>query len=139
MKFTKNLFLISMVIFAMASCSAYGTKTTKGPVEVYYKEGISAGEAQQTANLLYIIDSSANNNTTATKSYQLCKKRDTVCFRMVADRSKLKGIDDNSFFIIGNMISDSIFNHAPLNVELTNNTFETFKTFTYKKVNFENL
>ena len=71
------------------------------------------------------------------KSFQLFKKNDSLCIRMVADKAKVAGVDEMSFFAIGNMVSDSIFNGKPVNVELTNDKFETYKTFPYKKIDFD--
>ena len=37
------------------------------------------------------------------------------------------------------MISDSIFSGKPVNVELTDDKFKTFKTYPYQKLDFEKL
>ena len=130
------LFFVAVVF---SSCKDYGKKATKGPVEVYYKDGVNETEAQKTAVLLADIDSSQNNNTKETKSMQLTRKADTVCFKMVASKEKLAGVNDLAFEVIGNMLADSIFSGKPVNVELTDNTFNTFKKITYKKLDLNNL
>jgi hypothetical protein len=134
MKIAKFLSVLIVLSFALAGCQDYGKKVTKGPIEVYYKDGITEEQAQHTANMFAYIDSMQNNNTKNTKSMQLCKKKDELLFRMVAEKDKLGTVPDESFFIIGNIVSDSIFHGAPVTVELTNNKFETFKTFPYKKM-----
>lgn len=132
-----TVFLSAAVFFS--SCSNYGKKATKGPIEVYYKDGVSESEAQKAANLFAYIDSTQNNNTKVTKSMQLMKSTDTICFKMVADKSKLAGVNDQAFEVIGNMLADSVFNGKPVNVELTDNTFNTFKKINYKKLDLNNL
>lgn len=137
MQIVKHISLLFLFSLMLVSCQDYGKKVVKGPIEMYYKDGITADQAQQAANLFAYIDSMQNNNTKTTKSMQLCKKQNVLCFRMVAEKEKLAGVPDNSFFMIGNLLSDSVFHGAPVNVELTNNKFETFQTFPYKKLNLE--
>lgn len=122
-----------------SSCKDYGKKATKGPIEVYYKDGVTESEAQKAAILFAYIDSSQNNNTKETKSMQLSKSADTICFKMVASKEKLATVNDFAFEVIGNMIADSVFNGKPVNVELTDNTFNTFKKIQFKKLDMNNL
>lgn len=138
MKILSLLILLLSVSVIFSACDNYGKKATKGPVEVYYKEGINETEAQKTANLLADIDS-PNNTAKVTKSMQLIKITDTVCFKMVASKEKLVGVNDMAFEVIGNMIADSVFNGKPVNVELTDDKFNTFKKIIYKKLDFNNL
>jgi hypothetical protein len=137
MKTVKVLALLFIASFIMVSCDNYGNKTSKGSVEVYFKDGISESDAQHTANFLAWVDSVQNSNTKEKKSFQLYKKNDSVCMKMVALKEKLAGVDDRSFLAMGNMIADSIFSGKPVNVELTNDKFETFKSYPYKKIDFE--
>ncbi len=136
MKIVSFLLLCIFSVMGLTSCDSYGKKVSKGPVDVYYKDGIQEGEAQHTADFLAMVDRTQNNNTTAKKSFQLCKKNDTVCIRMVAVKEKLAGVADMAFYAIGNMVSDSVFAGKPVNVELTDDKFVSFKTFTYKKLDF---
>lgn len=129
----------ALLAFLFSSCSDYGKKATKGPVEVYYKEGVTEAEAQKTADLFFYIDSSQNNNTKNAKSIQLTKSADTICFRMVASKEKLATVNDFAFEVIGNMFADSVFGGKPVNVELTDNTFKTFKKVPFKKMDLNNL
>lgn len=139
MKPVQILFAAALVLFSFSSCTNYGKKATKGPIEVYYKDGVTEDQAQKTANLFFNIDSSQNNNTKDQKSIQLTKTADTFCFRMVADKAKLATVNDFAFEVIGNMFSDSVFAGKPVNVELTDNTFKTFKKIPYKKMDLNNL
>ena len=132
MQKTKILVAI-LVLIGFSSCNDYGKKVTKGHVETYYKDGITEDQAKRVAEVMYNIDEVANNPKIE-KSYQVCKKNDTVCFRMVvADKETAKALGDDPFIAIGNIISDSVFNGAPVNVDLTNDHFESIKFIPYKK------
>ena len=130
----KTIIAVSF-IFILTACSDYGKKTKKGHVEVYYKEGISQETAQQTADFLYDIDRQSGNDTTIRKSIQLLRKQDTVLFRMVADKKKLANLKDDVFSTMANFLSDTLYNHEPVNVELTDNHFKTIHSIRYTKVN----
>ena len=129
--------LLTLVLFS--SCTNYGKKVQKGTVEVYYKEGIGEKEASRTAALLYEIDSAQNKNTKETRSMQLEPLKDTILFRMVANKDKLAGVPDMAFQVIGTIISDSAFNGKPVLVELTDDQFKTFKKIPYLKMDLNNL
>lgn len=134
---TMKKFIIALAaLFSLAACSNdYGKKVKSGHIEVYYKEGISEQEAEKTAKLLYDADLAANNSTDK-KSIQLTTNGDTVNMRMVVVEEKLKGIQDDVFVTMGNVLSDSIFNGKPVNVDLTTNKFATIRTIRYKKVDY---
>lgn len=127
-----KILLAVLVSIAFTSCNDYGKKVVKGNVETYYKDGITEDQAKRAAEVMYNLDD-AGPNAKVDKSYQLCKKNDTVCFRMVVNEEKVKSIDDISFMAIANMISDSVFKGAPVNMDLTNNTFKSIKYIPYKK------
>ncbi len=131
----KTLLTISSLLI-LAACTNYGKKAKHGHVEVYYKDGITETEAQHTANLFFWIDSVSNNNTKAEKSVQLIKVNDTVCFRMVVDQERAKGMPDENFNAIGTIFSDSVFNHAPVKLELTDNRFKTVRAVPFKRIDF---
>lgn len=126
--------LIAAATLLLVSCSNYGKKVKKGSVEVYYKEGIAEADAGRTAQVLSDVDKAENNNTEQTKSVQLVMVKDTVVFRMVADKAKAAGLGDFPFQAIGTIISDSVFKGKPVLVELTDNTLTTYKKIPYLKV-----
>ncbi|MFI5185294.1 MAG: hypothetical protein ACHQF0_01070 [Chitinophagales bacterium] len=125
-------------IFSVSSCTDYGDKSSKGHIDVYYKDGISQETAQKTADFLFEIDS-LSNNTTTQKSFQLAKKQDTICFRMVTDPKKLGTVTDDNFYTMANLLSDSVFNNAPVNIELTDNHFKTIRNLTFVKMDLNNI
>lgn len=129
---------ISMsLLFAalLTSCgSDFGKKITKENIEVFYKDGVTASEAEQLADMLYRGDKQVNKDTRQ-KSIQAVKRGDTVVFRMVlADESRAGSVDEATMLSMANTISDSVFKSAPVNVELTDNRFKTLRTFSYKKI-----
>lgn len=132
----KNLILVMAALVTITACNSnYGKKVKNGHIEVYYKEGITEQEAEKTAKLLYDADIAANNSTDK-KSIQLTKTGDTINMRMVVVEEKLKGIQDDVFVTMGNVLSDSIFSGKPVNVDLTTNKFATIRTIHYKKVDY---
>ena len=140
MKSTVKLFffLPFLTILVLTGCGNYGKKVHHGHIEVYYEEGISKEQAQKTADLFYWIDS-INNNASTLKSMQLAKNKDSVSFRLVIDENKLSKVPEDAFYAMGNIISDSVFNSNPVNVDLTDNHFKTLRTMHYKKMNFDEL
>jgi hypothetical protein len=127
-----TLVLALLLLIGFTSCDNYGKKTTKGHVETYYKEGITEDQAKKVSVLLYNMDEGTGPKSE--KSFQLCKEHDTVCFRMVVNAEKAKALGDFSFLAIANIVSDSAFNGAPVNMDLTDNKFESVKKITYKKI-----
>ncbi|MBA2499984.1 MAG: hypothetical protein H0V30_09685 [Chitinophagaceae bacterium] len=132
--------LFVMLILSFVHCSNYGDKVTKEHVDVFYKKGIEEVQAQQTADLLYYIDTTYNQNIAETKSFQLLKQKDTVTFRMVVVKEKLAGVDDESFLAISNLISENVFDKQPVNIELTDNKFNTLRKlpFTWMDLSDDN-
>ncbi len=123
-----------VVLTSLFSCSDYGDKLSKDNVEVYYKGGIKKEEAQKTLDFLYPSWNEAGNQ----KSVQLARQADTIVFRMVIDEEKAKAIGDEVYLQLANEISEAAFNGAPINMDLTNNTFESIRMLHYKKMDAEN-
>lgn len=117
----------------MVACSDYGSKATADNIEVYYKEGISKEQAEKTARLFDQLLNESNPADKAKKSFQLQKTGDTVLLKMVADKAKLSGVGDDSFYAIATLVSDSVFAGAVVNLTLTDNTFKGFKEYAYRK------
>ncbi len=130
-KLVFSLFLAS----SLMSCTNYGKKVTSGNVEVYYKDGISEKEAKQTADLLYDGLKASGGDLTDKKSGQLTLgMKDTIIYRMVVNKEKLKLVKDVVFNRMGNALSSMVFQDMPVNVELTDDKFETFKTIYFEKM-----
>ncbi len=129
----KKILIPLVLAFALMACTDYGKKVSSSNIEVYYKEGISKEQAEKTAQLFVMALNASNPNDKATKSFQLQKTGDTVLLKMVADKSKLGTVGDESFYAISTLLSDSVFAGGPVNLTLTDNKFEGFKNFTFQK------
>ncbi len=125
-----HLLLFIITTITITSCSNYGDKVSKDFVEIYYKDNISKEQAEKTLEILY----PSWNQSGTKKSVQLVKKADTVYFRMVIDEEKAKGIADETYLLLGTGLSMSVFNNAPVNVELTDNRFNTLRTLHFEKI-----
>ena len=125
-----HLLLFIITTITITSCSNYGDKVSKDFVEIYYKDNISKEQAEKTLEILY----PSWNQSGTKKSVQLVKKADTVYFRMVIDEEKAKGIADETYLLLGTGLSMSVFNNAAVNVELTDNRFNTLRTLHFEKI-----
>ncbi|MCX6317484.1 MAG: hypothetical protein NTW29_09355 [Bacteroidetes bacterium] len=132
----KQLFYLLLAAFTLGACTNYGKKVTDHHIEVYYKDGITKEEAEKAAKLLYESDQAVGNKPDQ-KSIQLTRNGDTINFRMVTVAEKLKGMEDDVFVTMGNVISEKIFNGKPVNIDLTNNRFSTIRTIHFSKENTE--
>jgi uncharacterized lipoprotein NlpE involved in copper resistance len=130
----KSFLVFSLSILTLLGCNNYGDKVSKGHVDIYYKDGIDKKAAQHTAEVLYSIDSSFNNNTTVTKSFQLINADDTITFRMVVNEEQASVLADDSFLAISNIISENVFDSKPVNIELTDNRFNSLRKLSYQKM-----
>lgn len=129
----KKFLPLLLLGFAIVSCNDYGKKVKHGHVETYYKNGITESEAQKAADLMYNVDVMAGNQLND-KSFQLTRENNTVHFRMVVNKDKMSSVNDFNFLAIGNYVSDSVFNGAPVDMDLTNNKFELIRSLPYKKL-----
>jgi hypothetical protein len=134
----KRIFLLLTIITIFSACNNYGKKTKSGHVETYYKEGITEQQAINACKLLCNIDKAANNPLTQ-KSFQLCKQNDTTCFKVIVDKASATTANDEDFLALGNIISDSIFNSAPVNIDFTDDEFRSLKIIHFKKITMDNL
>jgi hypothetical protein len=133
----KKIFLLIAVISIFSACNNYGKKTKSGHVEAYYKDGITEQQALNACKLICKIDVVANNPLTE-KSFQLCKQHDTTCFKVIVGKASAATANDEDFLALGNVISDSVFNSTPVNIDLTDDEFKSLKTIHYKKITMDN-
>lgn len=98
---------------------------------VYYKgEGVDETHAKKLANYLkeqeYFQDS-------INSTVQLVKVKDTFNLNFVVDATKLTAGYENNFLVFGAYISESVFNKAPVTIQLTNDKLEPFKNLGHAK------
>jgi len=130
MKFMKPAMAFLLTLIVLTSCDNYGKKVTEGTIETYYKDGVSKEEATRTAAFM----SKLSRGGAERKSFQLVRKNDTLCLRMVVDEAKMKSIDDKNFLAITMLVSDSVFSGAPVKLDLTDNKFNNIRSLPYRKL-----
>lgn len=126
--------LISFVIaISISACNEnYGKEYKLDKMHnVYYKgEGVDEALAKKLANYLkeqeYFQDS-------INSSVQLIKVKDTFNLNFVVDESKIVADYETKFLLFGGFISESVFDKAPVTIQLTNNKLEPFKNLGYAK------
>lgn len=133
MRIFKLLTLITIIALSTSSCNQNYGKEYKldDKHNVYYKgEGVDEAMAKKLANYLkeqeYFQDS-------ITSTVQLVKVKDTFNLNFVVDATKLTTGYENNFLVFGAYISESVFNKAPVTIQLTNDKLEPFKNLGYAK------
>lgn len=124
--------LITILVLGFTSCQQYGKEyKLDDKHNVYYKgDGVNEALAKKLADYLklqeYFQDSIHS-------TVQLMKIKDTFNLNFVVDASKLTVNSDNNFLIFGAYISENVFDHAPVIIQLTNNKLEPFRNLGYAK------
>lgn len=134
----RSFLCVLSVGFFMVSCTNYGNKVKSGHIETFYTDGITQAQAQRSADLLYGMDINAGNLPNE-KSFQLNKKNDTVYLKMVIADPNNTDVNDFNFMAIADYISDSAFNGAPVNMDLSDKYFKTLRIIPYKKLTEEDI
>jgi len=98
---------------------------------VYYKgEGVDEAQAKKLAEYLkeqeYFQDS-------INSTVQLVKVKDTFNLNFVVDETKITPGYDEKFLLFGAFISESVFDKAPVTIQLTNDKLEPFKNLGFAK------
>jgi hypothetical protein len=133
MKNALKILTLIMVVSMFASCSNYGKKVTfegtKG--EVYYKgDGVTEADAKKLGDYLKTIDYINNSKES---SFQLTKKDGDYLLKLVINKAvydSIKGLDQ-SYKALGVLVSQKVFDGKKVDIGLTNDVFEDFKTIPY--------
>ncbi len=133
MKIFKYFIIIVTVSAAISACSQNYGKEYKldSNHNVYYKgEGLNEPQAKKLAEYLkeqeYFQDS-------INSTVQLVKVKDTFKLNFVVDETKLTSGYENKFLLFGAFISESVFDKAPVTIQLTNDKLEPFKNLGFAK------
>ena len=133
MKILKLLLTVMIFAISITGCTEdYGKEyKVDDKHNVYYKgEGVDEALAKKLANYLkeqeYFQDS-------ITSTVQVVKVKDTFNLNFVVDATKLTTGYENNFLVFGAYISESVFNKAPVTIQLTNDKLESFKNLGYAK------
>jgi hypothetical protein len=133
MKFFKYLLIFTIIPAGISACYQNYGKEYKldSKHNVYYKgEGVDEALAKKLAAYLKEMDYFQDSiNSTV----QLVKNKDTFNLNFVVDETKLMPGYDNKFLLFGAFISESVFDKAPVTIQLTNNKLETFKNLGFAK------
>ncbi|MFY0602897.1 MAG: hypothetical protein JXQ93_03035 [Flavobacteriaceae bacterium] len=121
----KKLMLLLVCFTLIIACNTYGEKLEYKKTEVYYTSKVSKEEAQKLGNYLVSSEFADGNN----KSVQLTKgDNGNYVFRMVTTKEASENKTYETLFkIFSKQISDSVFNKAPVDFHVCNNTFKTLK------------
>ena len=131
-KIMKPILIILLAAFTLTACTNYGKKVKKSKIEVYYKDGITEEEAQQTADYIYELDTNPSTKDNK-KSFQLMRDGDTIQCKMVVKKDRMEKVPVSSFAMIGSLLSSKIFNDKPVNLILSDNHFKAIKTVYFDK------
>ena len=129
----KLLLLTLIIAISISACNQnYGKEYKLNKMHnVYYKgDGVDEAMAKKLANYLkeqeYFQDS-------INSTVQLVKNKDTFNLNFVVDETKLMSGYENNFLLFGAFISESVFNKAPVTIQLTNDKLEPFKNLGFAK------
>jgi hypothetical protein len=129
----QQLLLTLIIAISISACNQnYGKEYKLDKMHnVYYKgDGVDEAQAKKLANYLkeqeYFQDS-------INSTVQLEKNKDTFNLNFVVDETKLMVGYENKFLLFGAFISESVFNKAPVTIQLTNDKLEPFKNLGFAK------
>ena len=127
------LTLLTLIVISISACNQnYGKEYKLDKMHnVYYKgDGVNEALAKKLANYLkeqeYFQDS-------INSTVQLVRNKDTFNLNFVVDETKLMSGYENNFLLFGAFISESVFDKAPVTIQLTNDKLEPFKNLGFAK------
>lgn len=133
MKIPKLFLFIAIIAISITACNQNYGKEYKldDKHNVYYKgEGVDEALAKKLANYLkeqeYFQDS-------INSTVQIVKVKDTFNLNFVVDATKITAGYEANFLLFGAFISESVFNKAPVTIQLTNDKLEPFKNLGFAK------
>jgi hypothetical protein len=129
-----QLLLLTLIIaISISACNQnYGKEYKLDKMHnIFYKgDGVDEAQAKKLAEYLkeqeYFQDS-------INSTVQLVKNKDTFNLNFVVDETKLMSGYENKFLLFGAFISESVFNKAPVTIQLTNDKLEPFKNLGFAK------
>jgi hypothetical protein len=133
MKILRLLLPVVIIAISVTACNQEYGKEYKLDKKhnVYYKgEGVDEALAKKLANYLKEMDYFQDS---ISSTVQLVKVKDTFNLNFVVDATRLTTGYETKFLLFGAFISESVFNKAPVTIQLTNNKLEPFKNLGYAK------
>ncbi|WP_439128896.1 hypothetical protein [Polaribacter sp.] len=130
MKNLKKIFLLCISVFFI-NCTGYGKKLQFKKTEVYYTSKVAKEDAEKLGDYLVSSGFAGDNE----KSVQLSKNDENgnYQFRMVTTKEAANSKSYGTIFeLYAKQISDSVFNKAPVEFHICDNTFSTLKVIPFK-------
>ena len=128
---TKIIPILFLLAILVTSCNGYGTKLEYQKTEVYYTSKVDKKDAQKLGDFLISSEFADGNR----KSIQLTKDETTgnYVFRMVTSKEAIESdYYETIFKLFSKQISDSVFNKAPVDFHICDNTFNTLKVIPFE-------
>jgi hypothetical protein len=123
----KILFFIAFVAI-FSACNSYGDKyLVNSKSEVYYKDGMTAGDAKLLGDFLL---KNGYFDSTNERSVQLAREKDTINVKFVVDKEKMSSDIQNAdalFMIMGTALSAEVFGAKPLKIILADQYMKGFR------------
>lgn len=127
----QHYILIFILSVLLISCNTYGEKLEFNKTEVYYTNKVKKEEAEKLGK--YLVSSKFADGRA--KSVQLTKNEESgnYVFRMVTNEKAANSKTYETVFkLVATQISDSVFNSAPVDFDVCDNTFNTIKTIKFE-------
>jgi hypothetical protein len=129
----KLLLLTLIVAISISACKQdYGKEYKLDKKHNVYYKGEGATEAHAKKLAAYLKEQEYFQDS-ITATVQLVKIKDTFNLNFVVDESKLTKDHEKNFLLFGSFISQSVFDKAPVTIQLTNDKLEPFKNLGYAK------
>ncbi|RYY60012.1 MAG: hypothetical protein EOO05_11390 [Chitinophagaceae bacterium] len=129
LKLTGGL-LAAVLICSIFACTGKQPNVKKEYLQVFYTDGITEPTAQKLLTFLYPLWRNEGDST-KDKTVQLTKTKDTVNFRMVIMPERISTVTEQSIGAFIQLLSDTVFEKAPVNVVLCDDHFRELKTIRY--------
>lgn len=133
MRIFKYFLIIAIISPAISACSQNYGKEYKLDSEhnVFYKgDGVDEAQAKKLADYL---KAQAYFEDSVKSTVQLVKVNDTFKLNFMVDETKITSGYENKFLLFGAFISESVFDNAPVTIQLTNDKLEPFKNLGFAK------
>lgn len=127
------LLLTLIIVISISACKQnYGKEYKLDKMHNVYYKGAGVDEAQAKKLAEYLKEQEYFQDS-INSTVQLVKNKDTFNLNFVVDETKLMEGYENKFLLFGAFISESVFNKAPVTIQLTNDKLETFKNLGFAK------
>ena len=134
MKLPKTAFTFCIILsLLLAACTASTKPNVKKEyLQVFYEEGIPLSTAQKTLDFIYPLWRNEGDST-KDKTILLTRSGDTVNFHMVIAPDRLETVTPQTTGSFIQLMSDTLFGDAPVNIILCDDHFTEQKRIQYSE------